>query len=119
MRNGLREYPTMIDPSLDLEATRERFGRARCVTAIKETRARNGRTIVYMEEQRESKEIVQTELGPRRKYEHGIIICGYKTRSWTLRKKVETLSPREKGRVIAHFNELSEEDRADYIDFWY
>lgn len=74
----LREYPVEIDPFLDFEATNMHFGTGSCTYGITEMKASFEKTLVYMWQQKEGDEVIDTPRGFGKKCENNLIVCGYK-----------------------------------------
>jgi hypothetical protein len=79
-KEKLQEYPTLVDPFLDFEATRIHFGTGSCNYGIGEKKLNSGEVVVYLNQQREGQRVVSTPTGFGRVCEQGIVICGYKAR---------------------------------------
>ena len=123
-KEKLQEYPTIIDASLDFEATREHFGTGNCNYAISETILNNGETAVYLHQQREGEKVVNTPMGFRRVCEHGIVICGYKSNPTGFLRflkspKIRTIPDAERRRVKSELVEKLRNKKPAYINFWF
>jgi len=122
----LHDYPVLIDPFLDLEATKQHFGTGSCCDSIGEKRLASGDIVVYLNRQREGKKVVDTTTGFGRVYEQGIVVCGYKTKpkgifSFLRGSKIR-LVPKEESRKVE--SELVDtlnvqgSSKIVFVDFW-
>src|SRR3989304_3770901 len=76
-KEELLEYPILIDSGMDLAATEEFIGTASAIYQIAHYTIAPDRKIVYMDQQKEGKEIVDAPSGLRRKFERNLIVAGY------------------------------------------
>jgi hypothetical protein len=122
VKEKLEDYPVMIDPELDFEATKQHYGRGSCVYSIKSLKQHN-KKIVYMWQQKESDEPVYDNgkyIG--RKCIRGIIVAGYSTRqkgllSFLKSRKIMIIPEKDKEQITAEILS-SVTKKPAYIDFW-
>jgi hypothetical protein len=117
----LKEYPTLIDPFLDFEATKHFLGRGSCNHSISETSLDSG-TLIYLNQEREGQEVASTPSYSGRACEKGIVVCGYKTKArgilGFLSPKVRTIPDAKKQEVKSELLEKLENNKPAYINFW-
>jgi len=117
----LKEYPTLTDPFMDFEATRQNFRTGSCNIAIRRTTLSDGRNLIYILQQREGEKVVSTPLGFKRVCEQGIVICGYEVKprgllSFLKSKRVQIVPQTERVKIEEHLQgELSTKN---YLKYW-
>jgi len=120
-KERLQEYPILVDAALDFEATREHFGTGSCGYAISERRLDDGQVVVYIHQQREGEEVVDTPRGFGRVCEQGILVCGYKTKpgffGFLRFSKIRTVPDEERQAVESELVKGLEKKPA-FVDFW-
>jgi len=122
----LQDYPELIDPFLDFEATREFMGRGSCVYGISHYKNGSGKVVVYMGQQREGDEVVCLGDGQfGRKCIHGLIVAGYLARpkgllSMFKGKKIRIIPNEDRENVESELLERVTQfgKKPDYVDFW-
>lgn len=123
----LREYPTLTDPLLELEAPLDLHDLRSCVFNLQHHQIPSGRTIVFMDQQREGNEPVYLSgkfIG--RKYEHGIIVAGYLVKpsgvlAFLKKDRIQTVPDVERDAVKSDITEWLSRNRKSppaYIEFW-
>jgi hypothetical protein len=121
-KENLQEYPTLVDPFLDFEATRGHFGTGSCNYGIGEQRLTSGEILVYLNQQREGQKVVSTPTGFGRVCEQGVVICGYKARArgifgFLRGSKVRTIPDAERQKVESELLQKLGDKKPLYIDF--
>lgn len=120
----LMEYPSLpSDPALDFEASKIFFGRGSCVYGIEEKVLSSGETVVYLAQQIEGDEIIDTPRGFGRICKQRIIICGYKVEPSGFfkifkSKKIELILDDERKKVISELLRSGLELKINEITFW-
>ena len=122
-KEKLQEYPTLVDPFLDFEATRQHFGTGSGNYATEEKELASGETVVYLKQQREGQKVVNTPTGFGRVCEQGIVICGYKAKArgilgFLRGSKIRTIPNEERQRVKSELLEKLGDERPAYVEFW-
>jgi len=96
----LRNYPIVADFEPDFQATREYFGTGIATANIGEYALKSEKKVVYLDQRRESNDVVNTPRGPMRRVIRDIVVCGYlvEPKGWLrfLKSKKIELIPNEK-----------------------
>ena len=119
----LREYPELIDPFLDFEATRKHFGTGACNYGRQELKLSSSKILVYLNQQREGLDVVSTPTGLGRICELGIIICGYKVRPGGLfgflkKPRIKPIPECERKQAKLELELANRLEDIEYVDFW-
>jgi len=123
-KEKLEDYPTLVDPFLDFEATRGHFGTGSCNYGIGERKLDSGKVLVYLNQQREGNQVVSTPTGFGRVCEQGVVICGYKVRQkgilgFLRGSKIKAVSPAERQAVETELIQKLGAEKPVYVDFWF
>ncbi|MEK6899264.1 MAG: hypothetical protein AABW79_04170 [Nanoarchaeota archaeon] len=121
-KERLDDYPTLVDPALDFEATRMYFGRGSCNYDISEVLLDNGQVVVCLHQQRESDEVIHTSEGFRNVCEQGIVVSGYLVKpegffSWFRSSKVRRVQDEEMDNVRSELMEKLKHPRLAFFEF--
>ena len=114
-KEKLQEYPFVNDP-MDFGAPGVN---SKCFDyGIGEIKMTSGETLVYLVQQRENPEIVDTPIGPRGMCEQGIVICGYKRKGFLRSPRIKTIQDAERESVESELLQKLKGKKPNYIEFW-
>lgn len=125
LKGRLHEYPMQpTDPLMDFEFTKQ-FSPSRrgsCILSVDRHRDETGRVIVYMNQEMEGNEVVNTPLGWDRKSIYGIIIAGYLVKPTGIfaplkENKVSSIPRGEREAVQEELLPWTK-GKFEYISFW-
>ena len=123
VKERLKDYPQIVDPFMDFEATRQHFRKATCNYAISKSRLDNGKVVVYLHQQRETDKVISVPQGFGNICEQGIIICGYKAREkgilgFLKGSKIRPILLTERESVESELLQKFGKEKPAYVYFW-